>query len=180
MRFCISMRVSAENPEPWARQWFRRLGFPKGPPVQGCLRTRNTTERLKRPHSGEMRERVCVRARGPKRQKCSGPLQLRARRACTVTFPPYRLSTSITREGTRFITLKISWRDCRERQNKAAGEGGGRGALTAISSSSELSFSWMAVNPPCSPNWGGGKQAQMVKRRATTRTMVSESPLAGG
>lgn len=75
-----------------------------------------------------------------------------------MTFPPYRLSTSITREGTRFITLKISRRERRERQNKAAWEEGGRGALTAISSSSELSFSWMAVNPPCSPNWGEKKQ----------------------
>lgn len=98
-----------------------------------------------------------------------------------MTFPPYRLSTSITREGTRFITLKISRRERRERQNKAAWEEGGRGALTAISSSSELSFSWMAVNPPCSPNWGGkNKQTQRVKRRATMRTMVSEGLLAGG
>lgn len=142
------LRILSRGPGSGSGGW----GSQKGPPVQGCLRTRNTTEHLKRPHSGEMRERVCVRARGPKRQKSSGPLQLRARRACTVTFPPYRLSTSITREGTCFIALKISRRKRRERQNKAAGEEGGRGALTAISSSSELSFSWMAVNPPCSPN----------------------------
>lgn len=45
-------------------------------------------------------------------------------------------------------------------------KGVGVSALTAISSSSELSFSWMAVNPPCSPNWRGKKKiTQRVKGR---------------
>lgn len=68
-----------------------------------------------------------------------------------VTFHLYRLSQclSIHHQGRNyFITLEIHQTACKEgKKDEKEVE------LTAISISSVLSFAWMAVNPPNSPNW---------------------------